>query len=301
MAVTAQIPVKCMWVFASEAGYGWTEIHYKLYAGPNPNLVGVLADMDTNVTAARRAILGLDCSIVGTRASYPVQGGVASLNAVQNTVGSAGGVSGSQNDSLAVGMIDGSFSRKKKIHVRGMPATWTAGEIWNPAVPVGITTSGVYMSAYQSALLNKGYGWLGKQFPAVSFFGPVTGYTVGAGFLITFNVQASAGSAPLQNLISNANAPSTYECKFSKLNYSHSELNRSFVVAPVVPVAPATVTQLVTVGPVAAGPFLAAGKFNISVTGFIAYAVAGPIVLGERRMGKRLGLYPGRGRRRPVI
>jgi hypothetical protein len=58
---------------------------------------------------------------------------------------------------------------------------------------------------------------------------------------------------------------------------------------------------VITVNPVATGPWIGNGRFNITIPSFIAYAQAGTAVLGERRMGKVLSHYPGRSRRRPEI
>jgi hypothetical protein len=131
-------------------------------------------------------------------------------------------------------------------------------------------------------------------------FGTVTGYTITATNQILFTVQTGPGSGTLQSLAA-FGAPSTYECRFSRINRSNSVLNRTFVVTPVLSGTPPVVTGIQTVNQVATGPFLSQGKFNISFPAFIPYGNVGLATLGERRMGKALSLYPGRARRRPEI
>jgi hypothetical protein len=290
--------VKCMLIFKTNGGYGWTETHY-LSVGSDPplNLGAILDRIDAEIVPVRRVLMGEDCEIVGLRASYKISTGVASLNRVTTYFGKPDEPSSSQNDSLAVQMVDGTQTRKKIVHLRG---------IWDSVVEAGdfVPTNGPggyqkLLDKYQATLIANGYGWVGKS-GAASVFGTVTGYTQLATNQIQFTVQTTAGSANFATLF-NVGQPSTFECRISKLNRSNSNLNRSWVVAPTTIVGPPVVNQITTQAPIGTGEFQAPGKFNISIGTFIAYSVAGPTTLGERRMGKVLGHYPGRRPRRPVI
>jgi hypothetical protein len=289
--------VKCIWIFQSDEGYGWTEVHYLTFTG-QPNLNAVITTMDTQITPVRTPLLGQDCALVGYRASFPTLGGIASLPArvFPDLTGTPGQNSASQNDSFAQLMLDSTFTRKKIIHLRGIwDSAVQAQEVAFPAA--GLTNYKKLLLAYTTALTTKGFGWLGKN-PTASVFGTVTGYSQNTTDNVTFTVQPGPGSAALASLIA-AGMPATYDVRFSKLNYSKSVLNRTFVCTPTPAGGP--VTGLTTVQPVATGPFISGGRFNITIPQFIAYANIGQVSLGERRMGKALSLYPGRGRRKPVI
>ena len=295
--------IKCIWIFQTNTGYGFTETHYLTTQQTPPiNLAAILDIMDTQISPVRRALLGTDVAIVGYRASYPNAGLIASQAqtlAVPYYGPAANGPSSSQNDSLATVMVDASLTRKKIIHLRGMPAAVVSKDTYTPTGIPGPPSFDKSMAKYQTALRTNNFGWVGKD-PNNSVFGTVTGYTQNAGDQVSFVCQTTKGSALFSTLVA-ANTPATYEVRISKLNYSHSVLNRTFVVTVTYSAGPPVVQQLVTVGPVATGIFLANGRFNISVPLFVAYANSGSISLGERRMGKVLSHYPGRGRRRPEI
>lgn len=290
------IPFKCMAIFQSDAGYGWTETHYlNLDSGTNIN--SVLDTFNTTFNTIRRPLLGEDCFIVGNRVSYKTNVGIASLNRVYTTLqGTLGQPSGSQNDSIATQMVDVSGTRKKIIHLRGAWASVVQGDTY---VPTNGPGWGVAFSKFQAGLISGGYGWYGYD-PTKKVNGVITNYTQNGIDQVVFTVQVVAGSQPVASLIGPA-LPTTYECRVSKLNYSHSTLNRSFVVVPSSVTGPPLVTTLQTVGPVATGPFISNGFFRINPPTFVGYATAGPASLGERRMGKVLSHYPGRARRKAVI
>jgi hypothetical protein len=296
------VQVKCIIIFQTNSGYGFTETHYaQLNQQPPVNLGAIIAVLDSTIAPLRLALLGGDVAIVGYRASYPQQGLIAS-QALTLPVARYGpainGPSSSQNDSLATTMFDASNTRKKIIHLRGMPAAVVAADKYQPGALAGVNYAGA-MSKYQAGLILNQFGWEGKN-PTTSVFGAVTSYSQNAQDQVTFVCQTGPGSGLFSTIFSATN-PQTYECRISKINYSHSVLNRTFVVIPTYSVGPPVVQTLTTVGPVATGPFLANGRFNVSLPVFVQYAVAGQIVLGERRMGKVLSHYPGRGKRRAEI
>lgn len=281
-------PVKVQISFQSAEGYGWTEIHYYNNAGSGtPPLATIYQSIVTNVLGNRAALLGGDCWINGLRVSYKSSGAIASKSSGLYYAGNPNQPSASQNDSLAVTIYDVSNTRKKIIHLRGF---WNVVVTDETYLPSQIGTAWINaLAQYVQGLINAGLGWLGKD-PVNSVFGTVLSYTIQTPVpYVTFSVVPDKTSATLASLQN-----PTYESRISKLNRSSSNLNRTWVVE----IGSATIT---TLQPIGTGPFIAAGRFNISVPLFISYASQGDVKLGERRMGRPLSHYPGRGRRKPVI
>lgn len=284
-------PVKVQLQFLSSAGYGWTEIHWINTQTTTPQLNNVITLVEANLCPFRRQLLGEDSSINGIRASYPTQGVVASKSDAPFFPGTPGQGTGSQNDSLAIQMYDSTNTRKKIIHMRGMWSIVIEDEAYHPEF-----TNGQYqgfMDGYLLALINNGFGWMGKN-PALSVYGKVTGYTVNASDQVAFTCVTTAGSA----LFNSLDLTKSYEVQISKINHSHSNLNRSWVCTPSVVQGQNILTTDASIG---TGAFTNPGHFNISILNFIGYSSFGSIKLGERRMGRPLGRYPGRRSRRPVI
>jgi hypothetical protein len=295
--------IKIVTQFYAGGGYGWQEVHYfndTTSGAPQLNNAQAAWTAAGGPLSKRRPILGNDCYIQGVRFSAPVAGAIASKIVKYNPTEQGGtwnGPSGSQNDSLATLMYDSTSTKKKIIHLRGFPDVVVIGERY---VPTGNFDN--LRIAYQQALISTGnvYGWPskapgvpGSTTPPGSVFGTVTGYTYNAmtGY-VTFNCVIDTASSPVGVLA----AKPTWEVRFSKLNHSYSDLNRTFVCT-VTAGPPFTLT---TVNQVAAGPFLSPGRFNIVVPAFLGYAAYGDVSLGERRMGRPIGRYPGRRSKRPT-
>lgn len=288
--------VKNMIIFLSDEGYGWTEIHYStLTQDAIPNMNGPLNSLEALILAPRRALLGSDCSIVGTRCSVKTPLGIASLNRIYTMAGDPANVSTSQNDSLAMQMIDGSGTRKKIVHIRGFPAACVSAEGYDNTALGGAFDKA--LRKYQIVLINNGYGWYGKN-NATSVFGTVNGYTQNAIDQIVFTVTTAPGSALFTTLVPPVGNQS-YQVSISRVNQSRSTLNRTWVVQASVSSTPANL--LTTINPIGAGAFISEGRFIVRVPNFISYALGGLTTLGERRMGRPLGHYPGRRLRRPTI
>lgn len=286
--------IKIVMFFQSQYGHGWTETHYYNPQSPsNVDFDSVSALFLKNVVGNRAACLGSDCSVIGYRLSQRVAGGIASkpyeLNPQQS--GPEPEFSSSSSDSLAIYVQDASHTRHKILHLRGFWNAVIIAEEYNPATPTGNAFK-LNLNQYFRGMTNIGLGWLGK-LPATSCYGLVNSYVINANGTITFSVTPGFGSAALATL----DQTQIYECQISKLNRSDSVLNRSLVLLVTSAAPPYTLT---TVQPIACGPFSSAGKFNITQPTFIAYDSFPSIKIGERRMGKALGLLPGRGKRRPV-
>jgi hypothetical protein len=277
--------LKCVWIFRASDGYGWQEIHFWNSASQTPDLVARITNMATQITPYRAPLMGADCVIEGYRVSYPVTNGIASKAAAENVSGEPGQLTASQNDSLAIVMQDGTNTRKKVIHQRGLWDSVISNETFVPLAVPG-SPYNVYLASYLAQLVSQGYGWLGKD-QVNSVYGWVNSYVENPDGTVTFTV-SPLGANPLPPVGYLVNT------RFSKLNKGRSVLNRTMLCEVL------TSTTVKTIYPIAAGPFQAIGRFYMNVYTFIQYNNPGRISLGERRMGRPIGRYPGRRSRRPV-
>jgi hypothetical protein len=275
--------VKTMLIFQHEQGYGWTETHYNLYPGSQPpNLNNYVGTAQNTLCPLRAQMLGASSTIVGIRCSYPVTKGQASLPKTVSFPGYFAQAGASQNDSIALAMYDGTFSRKKLIHLR---------DPWNEVVQNANFDSGDSFGAwptlvknYTSALINNNYGWLGAN-SSTKIYGNMQLYTTLPSGQVQFTLQFFSSTTPVEGI--------QYNVRFSKINYSKSVLNRQILCYFTSP------NLLTTVNPIAAGAQTSQGQFLINFNNFILYSNVGTMKIGERRMGKVLGRYPGRSRVHP--
>lgn len=276
--------VKFQAFFGTDLGYGWTETHWRVsQASQAPDLELQLQNFEANILPPRQYMLAGSGRIIGTRASTKVTGGIASKAHKMFLLGAPGQNMASQNDSAAIVMYDTTNTRKKVIHMRGLWSLVVQNEAFHPeADPTGIYKT--CLGQYQGNLVAQTYGWMGRN-PITTTFGTVNGYTINMDGTVTFAVAISQGSQPVPT------TTDPYSVRFSKLNNSKSTLNKTIVC-----VSPNGTIS--TVAPIATGPFVAKGRFYINPPAFIAYGGAGPSSLGERRMGKYLGLYPGKSARK---
>ena len=264
-------------IFQSDTGYGWTETHYRLVDSTTPNLFQQLGNFNANLLVPRAALLGQNCQIVGSRVSYKVPGAIRSYSSKFFFQGEAQSPTSSQNDSLAIVMVDSTNTRKKIIHLRGFWKAVISNEAYHPELGAALNWQ-QRMDDYTGALKNTPYGWPSKDL-ALSSSGNVVLYAANGGY-ITFTV----ANAPLPD----AAVGQIKSIKFSKINHSNSPLNTTLLCEVV------NNTTLKTVQQVAAGPFASMGRYIYREPSFAAYNAVGSISLGERRMGKVLGRYPGR-------
>jgi hypothetical protein len=241
--------------------------------------------METQISPYRRLLLGQDCQIVGLRASYPTANGIASKATAVYLPGNPGQQSASQNDSLATVFYDSTSTRKKIVHLRGPWDLVVGNESYHPDNDLTGAWS-TYFASWVNQLIASGYGWLGKN-PAISPYGVVLNYTQNINDTINFQLQVNP-TTPLPA------AGTIVSVRFSKINGSKSILNRTILCSV------SDASTLTSISPIGVGPFTAKGKFSVSFTQFLGYNSLGSVTLGERRMGKVLGRYPGRARRRPV-
>lgn len=270
--------VKIVTMFRSNEGRGWQEIHYRDPGTDTPNLESQLNTYITNVAIKRAMLLGGDCVLEGVRVSYPRAGAVASQSRRVYLPGLTGVTGASQSASLAIPFFDSTRTQHKIMHMRGFWDTVESNESYQPTGgdANGWTTK---LNEWKNALTQAPYGWMSKD-PALSTKGVVTGYTSQDDGTVIFNVVRDGG-APLV-------ADEQHQIRFSRINKSNSVLNQSLLCFVI------DATHVQTAHPIACGPFLSRGRFNLRKTGFVAYAGCEVPSLGMRRMGAPNSRSPGR-------
>ncbi len=268
--------LKYVLMFDSSEGYGWSEVHYKPASVSTPPLDAALNTFFLGVAAARAALLGENCSIVGARVSYRVQNGIASYGIRQKIAGSPDEGSSAPAMSLAVNFKNTDFTKTSITHLRGFWDAVEFDESYRPDLAPGWDDRFI---AWKTALIGGGYGWLSKD-PAVSAKGTCPVYTVGADQRVTFTLVGDDMPA--------ATIGKNVEINFSGFNNRHSILNRPLLCNVI------GALSVKTVNPIAAVTQTSPGKYNYRGTSFMGYANTSSISLGERRMGKPLNRLPGR-------
>lgn len=274
--------VKCVIMFNSDVGYGWSETHYFGSSSDNPDLGLRINDLITVVGPARAALLGEKCNVVGFRCSYPRAGEIASRSARFFIPGDQAQKGASPSESLAINFIDTTQTKKKIVHMRGF---WDAVEYDESYHPEGPDAAGWTdrFIAWKATMVGRNYGWLTIN-AALSSKGDVTGYTSGVDGKVTLNVTKTAGAnLPVGEVVT---------MKFAKINNSKSVLNRTLLCRVL------ALGTVETVAPIAALDFTAEGVYTYRKTVFVGYNETGSISIGERRMGAPLDRYPGRAKAR---
>jgi len=269
--------VKCVIQFATELGWGWSETHYYLSSASGaPNLQARIDDLRNVVGPARAALLGLECSIIGFRVSYPRPGAIASRSSRIQIAGSTTEKGSDMAQSLAVEFIDSSQSKSKITHLRGFWDAVESNQSYHPEEAPGWDER---LLTWKQSLIGRGYGWLTVN-DTTSIRGTVNNYESATNGQIEFE---------LTNIV---NGPlvvgDIVTVTFSKINGSNSVLNHSLVCEV------GAADSVFTVAPIAAGPFTGKGKFKIRKTEFVAYSETDSISVGKRAAGKPLNRSPGR-------
>lgn len=264
--------------FGSDAGYGWSEVHYKQVGSSNPLLDVQLNNFILGVSSARQTLLGQDCFIVGHRVSYKTPLGIASNGKRQKLSGAAGHNGSAPALSLAVEFQNNDFTKSRICHMRGFWDSVEVDEVYRGDLDSDWTAR---LTAWVEAL-KAGYGWLTKD-PALSAVGNCLGYVLGTDGRATITLDPTT-PMPL------AVVGTKQFVSLSKFNNSRSILNRSLQVVVESQVLLKTVKQIGAV------ENTSTGRFNFRSTSFVAYSGSDSISLGERRMGKPLNRRPGRSR-----
>ncbi len=270
--------VKCVWMFRDASGTGWQEVHYWNSSTDAPNLQDRLSSMVDVIAPARALILGLDCAVIGARASYPRPGAVASLSKSCWYPGNPEQSGCSQALSLAGTWSDSSTTRQKVTHLRGF---WDNVETNGEYHPEG---GAAYnwepkLEAWKQTMIAGGYGWPSKD-AATSASGQVLSFSE----LPSGHVEFVLGDAGMPQ----ATVGKTVTVRISRLNSGKSVLNGEMLVT-------VTSTNLLTsVKQIATGPFTGRGKFLYRSTMFVPYFQMHSLKLGRRQQGRPFGQLPGR-------
>ena len=264
--------------FGTDAGYGFSEVHYKQNSAESPDLQVQMNNFILSVGAARQTILGEDCYIVGFRVSYKNNNFNYATGRRQKLAGAAGHPGSAPAVSLAISMKNADFSKKKIIHLRGFWDSVELDETYRGDLDSDWTAR---LTSYIEALKG-GYGWPSIN-PATSAKGNVLSYSVGMDGLVTFTLDPDT-PMPLATVGKNVFVA------FSKFHNSRSILNRTLQVTV------ESQVLLKTQIPVGAVQDTSKGHFNYRDVAFVAYNASDTIALGERRMGKPLNRRPGRSR-----
>lgn len=276
--------VKFITIFASDAGQGWQEVHYRSVDSGEPNLLSQLEYYRTNIAPLRATLLGEDCSIVGYRASFPRANDVASFGLREKKPGVSGRTGAAAQLSLAIQWKETSFTKSKITHLRGFWDTLEHNETYQPQLPVNADWE-PNLTAWKQALITGQFGWPTKD-PATSAKGQVVGYAEDVGGQVTLTLAKVTGALPAADEI--------IPVQVSRVNDSNSPLNRELQYTVLTP------TTIKTVRQVAVGPFKSKGRFIYRATVFTRYNQTGSISVGRRRMGKPLNRAPGRSAVKPL-
>lgn len=278
------VPMKIVSLFQSDAGWGWSEVHYKLSSGDNPQLKNQLDAYIANVIQLRVGILGSDCAFVGARISYPRAGNIASFGTRQYIRSTAVGQPGaSWAESLALNFVDSTTTKRKISHIRGYWDSVVQNGTYTPNLPAAADWQS-RLEQWKAAILNN-YGWMSKD-PVTSGEAIVSNYVTSPDQIVTFTLRnPGIPTAPLFRVV-----PMT----FSRINGSKSVLNRTLLCQFL------TAETCFTIKPIAAGDFISEGKASYRATTFVGYADTASISAGKRSMGRPLNRPLGRSKARPT-
>ena len=273
--------LKFVTIFGANAGYGWSEVHYKQAASMTPQLDTALNSFISAVGNARVCLLGQSSFIQGFRVSYPFVNGVRSNGKRIKMDGEQTEADSLPSTSLAVEFQNSTFDAAKITHLRGF---WDKVEQDGSYIGQAFADWQLRLDNWIAAL-KTGYGWLSKD-PALSADGNVLSYSVGVDGLVTFLLDpATPMLVPADGL--------PVQVRFSKFHDSNSVLNRSLLVTV------EDANTLKTTQPIACSATSSKGHFNFRGTSFIAYASSDSISLGQRAMGRPLSRRPGRSKVKP--
>lgn len=273
--------------FKDDDGNGWSETHDKDGGSSITALTPYLTAFDGLMRTFRRPLLAGDAFYLGCRASYRTASGAIAgdnieldppLKGPQSFSGQAL-VMTKASTAVKTRLRNAASTARSDVYMRG---------IWASIISAGVLDFGsitgaewkTRADAYMAALIANTYGWQGTD-PTTTSRGTVSGYTVGAGGIVTFTV------APTNGVVLPA-VGTKMTVKFARINDSDSILNRAIVCLVASP------TSFTSVKNISAGTFASAGTYVATRTGFIPYAAQSYYKLSGRKTGRPFGV--GRGR-----
>jgi hypothetical protein len=281
--------VKCLAIFGSDEGRGWSEAHSLQFPGPPADLLPTLLAFKQLVDDKRRPLLGSDCRVEGLRVSFDTpDGNIASSAFKYSPFAYPANKRDSASPSVSAKARMGEVTNQlfSDIHLRGfwddverneqLDFTTAAGQAWK-----------LLFDQYAAALVQGGYGWEGIE-ELTTRRGNVVNYTLNPDKTISFNLELLHGPAITEP------AGTLMRIRFAKINGSNSALNRDFAVKVV------DETNVKTVRQVAALPFIEQGTFVIEAKSFNVYTGVQYVILGKRSMGRPIGRSPARRKALPL-
>lgn len=281
--------------FRDDDGHGWSETHDWDSASSTPIDLAARAEVFNQLMRTRRVpLLAADAYYLGCRVSlYQPNSGLKTQSFPifldlpdQGTknVSTAKTEMDAALLAVKVTFADGAGTSRADVYLRG---------VWEQVITAGqLDFSGVagsrfaiLLKDYQDALVQNGYGWIGKLPTSPS--GIVENYSAAVGGLVTFSLQA----------IKNGPVGETGQRKtfyFARINRSSSPLNRAIVCEIV------TGFTVRSVAPIAAGPFVSPGTFYLRTPAFFRYGQVAYRKLSARKTGRPTGVGRGRLSARPV-
>lgn len=275
--------------FRDDDGHGWTETHdWDSASSSELDLAARAATFNQLMLTYRLPLLAGDGYYIGCRVSRFNAGARAKIQSFPIFLDTP--LPGTPNVSTASTPMDAAMLAVK---VTFADATGTARAdvylrgVWEQVIQAGqLNFNGVagskfatLLKDYQDALIQGGYGWIGKA--PNSTTGNVAGYTSSPNDIVTFALENLNG-------IGLPGPGETYMAYFARINNSKSVLNRPLLCTRV------DALSIRTVNPIAAGPYISGGTFYVRVPAFFRYGQVAYRKLSSRKTGRPTGV--GRGR-----
>lgn len=283
------VPIKCLAIFGSDEGRGWSEKHVINAPDVPGELLTYLQNYKTLIDSFRRPLLGQDCRVEKLRVSYPTASGAIASSAFEYSPYARPATKNfgtSPSNAAEVRMGDVTNTLFSNIYLRGFWDDVEVDEQLDFTSAKGAQWKSL-LDAFTAALVSGGYGWESLN-EALTQRGNVTGYTQGVDGRIVFTLAFVSGP-PFTTA-----AGTLLPARFAKINDSKSVLNRTFTVEVI------DATHVRTVRRVAALDFESAGTFVLERKAFAAYTGVQYTKLAKRSMGRPIGRSPARLKARPL-
>lgn len=275
-------PLHCLAWFSSDDGFGWTEAHWILGPDGTFDLLPFTLAFDDLMTNFRRPLLGNDRVLEGVRVSYSTVAGarVSSPLWYAPPKGPANNKDGTPPELAAkLRMRESTNQHFGDTYLRGFWDSVEKNERLDFTTPDGVAWKNL-LDGYINVLAGRQYGFM-RTNPQQTRRGQIINYTINPDGFCVFSLMAGSGPAlPAVGTV--------LPFRAARINNSKSPLNETHTVKVT------GVSEVTTVLPTAAGPFVSAGTFTINSTTFSQYTGSQYIKLARRKPGRPFGRSPGR-------
>lgn len=275
--------------FGSDAGRGWSESHKKFYGDTPGDLLPLMNAFKSLMDGFRRPLLASDRYLKGLKVSYPsADRGIASSAYRYQPRSYPTNTKKGCAPSLAAQARFGDVTNTQfsNSFLRGFWDNVEQNEELDFTTADGAAWKALF-DMYSLALVESGYGWDALD-SVFTVRGEVVGYTVGVDRLVTFEVKRTAGGVMPA-------AGTLVSFRAARINNSSSVLNRTFQARVV------DATHVVTLQPIAAGPFTSEGTFVIEYKTFARYTGVQYVVLARKSEGRPTNNSPARRKARARV